>query len=341
MECPTKRVVIIILNWNKGQDTIECLHSVYRMNYTNFNVLVIDNASTDKSFQQITSEFPDLWLVKNEMNTGFTGGNNQGIDIALSDGADYVWLLNNDTVVEVDTLSKLVDVAEQSENVGMVSPAIYYYDHPDKYQFIGSVVDWTQLSVNTPDNENEIEEFTDGANVCLWGTALLIKRELIDCIGLLNEDYFAYYEDTEYSLRSIKNGFVNKLTLNTKIYHKSLPPTEGTGVRSAYFYYYMIRNRYFMWSSLVDKRKDVIEMLFRYALAYAEKLKKSGFKDHSHDCIEALFDALSRKKGKKPVNRRIPRWLVNILTWHPYLFLNIFFLNIKGVRNQILRKVGH
>jgi len=331
--------VIIILNWNKYSDTIQCLHSIYNMDYLHFSVLVIDNASDDGSVEKIKLEFPDLWLIANEENVGFTGGNNQGIELALSKGADYVWLLNNDTVVEVETLSSLVDAAEQSSDIGMASPAVNYYDSPHLAQFNGSKVDWDKLEIDIPGSADDMYEYTDGPNVCLWGTALLIKRELIEKIGYLNEGYFAYFEDTEYSLRALRAGFRNKVVLHTKILHKTPPPDNNNSIRNSYFYYYMIRNRYLMWKGLSGDKKYIFQMLCRHAISWAEKLKAAGKFEHSWDCIEGFYDAVTGVTGKKPLVRRVPPWCVGVFTWHPYLFLNLFSGNFRTVWAQLLAKL--
>lgn len=104
------KVYVIILNWNGLEDTLECLGSVFQMDYQNFEVLVVDNGSKDNSINFIKTKYPQVVLIENKENLGYTGGNNIGMRYALNNGADYVWLVNNDTVVMVDTLSKLIDM---------------------------------------------------------------------------------------------------------------------------------------------------------------------------------------------------------------------------------------
>lgn len=336
------KVYIIILNWNRWEDTIECLCSVYRMDYTNYQVLVIDNASINDSVMRLRAKFPNLRLIENFENIGFTGGNNQGMRIAMSENADYVWLLNSDTVVENDTLSKLVNVAEQCSDIGMVSPTIYYHESPAMCQFRGSKVDWEKFAICYPDIDDEDSTYSDGDEVCLWGTALLIKKNLIKINGELREDYFAYYEDTEYSLRAIKNGFKNKIVSKARIYHKTAPPLSNGSIRSPYYYYYMIRNSYYMWKDLLDckEHRHLWKKLLVIAVQKAASLNDKGQKDHSHACIQALYDALTGVRGKQPVHKTAPLWLVRLILWHPYLFLNIIFGNFKGIQQQIYTRVN-
>ena len=107
-------IYIIILNWNGLQDTLECLGSILKMDYPNFRVVVVDNNSTDNSVDIIRKAHPQVSLIENKENLGYTGGNNTAMRYAMQHSADYVWLLNNDTTVEADTLSKLVFAAEES-----------------------------------------------------------------------------------------------------------------------------------------------------------------------------------------------------------------------------------
>lgn len=106
------KVFIIIVNWNGLKDTLECLQSVFKQDYPNFEVIMVDNGSKDNSVQVIRNAYPQIILIENKENLGYTGGNNVGMHYAVNSGSDYVWLLNNDTVVEPDTLSKLVAAAK-------------------------------------------------------------------------------------------------------------------------------------------------------------------------------------------------------------------------------------
>lgn len=231
-------VYIIILNWNKWEDTIECLHSVYAMDYNKFEVLVIDNASENDSIARLRSAFPTLRIIENTVNNGFTGGNNQGINIATSEGADYIWLLNNDTEVETFCLGNLITAAEADYKIGLLSPVIKYYEDKEIVQFSGSYIDMKSLSIYYPSDKNiNDKRYQTENNICLWGTALLIRVELVAKHGGLNDKYFAYYEDTEYSIRSLSMGYKNILVNNAIVYHKHQQTSK-----SVYYCYFMSRN---------------------------------------------------------------------------------------------------
>src|SRR3990170_4180108 len=120
-------VVFVILNWNQGEITAECLESLQALTYPNYGVVVVDNGSTDGSQKIISSRFPNITLIENGINLGFSEGNNVGIKYALLQCADYVLLLNNDTVVSPDFLNELVEVAESDPRIGVTTPKIYYF----------------------------------------------------------------------------------------------------------------------------------------------------------------------------------------------------------------------
>src|SRR3989304_8553833 len=128
-------VYVIVLSWNGKNDTLECLASLQQLTYPNARVVVVDNASSDGTCDAIRSAFPNIELIVNNSNLRFAGGNNVGIRRSLERGAKYVLVLNNDTVVDRDFLSRLVEAAESDKKIGVVGPKIYYYDKPRRIWF--------------------------------------------------------------------------------------------------------------------------------------------------------------------------------------------------------------
>ncbi|MGP8012425.1 MAG: glycosyltransferase family 2 protein, partial [Halobacteriota archaeon] len=122
------KVAIVVLNWNGKRDTVECLASLNEIDYSNYEILLVDNGSTDGSQKYFRAQYPEIELIENEMNLGFAEGNNVGIRHAMNGRADYVLLLNNDTFVHPKFLSELVRVAEGGSRIGFVGPKIYYQE---------------------------------------------------------------------------------------------------------------------------------------------------------------------------------------------------------------------
>ncbi|MCK5084504.1 MAG: glycosyltransferase family 2 protein [Candidatus Pacebacteria bacterium] len=236
-----KEVYIIVLNWNGKEDTLECLESLEKINYSNYKIVVVDNGSEDDSVSETKKQFPKVKIIENKKNLGFAGGNNVGIKYAINSGARYVLLINNDTMVEENFLSELVEVGESDEKVGVLGSKIYFHSEPDRIWFAGGKVSWlknkgTHIGLDQIDNGqyDKIKE-TD----YLTGCCLLIKREVIEKIGVLEEDYFLYYEDTDFSLRAKNANYKIVYVPKSKIYHKI---SRSTKPGSSDYIYYHTRN---------------------------------------------------------------------------------------------------
>lgn len=341
------KVFIIILNWNGLQDTLECLESVFNLDYPNFEVIVVDNGSIDDSVEIISKRYTQVILIANEENLGYTGGNNIGMRYAMEHTADYMWLLNNDTVVEPDTLSKLVDAAEKFPDIGLVSPVIYYYDEPDKVQFCGSYVDWgnsTILYAAIKDAQVS-DEFQCGENVCLWGTALLINKHVVEKVGYLMEKYFAYWEDTEYSIRAIKGGCRNLICPSARIYHKTAPPLPGVVQQSSHYFYYMIRNQYLLgahyfkeFGRLYFLRKYLSDVLV--TTMYCSRCNNS---EAAEACLDGAWAGIRGIGGPWDKSVKMPAWLKKVFyclsSWHPYFWASLLKGEFLNISSEALKRI--
>ena len=137
MSQPPPPVVTIILNWNGCDDTIACVRSARALRDVETRILVVDNGSTDNSLPRLRAEFPDLWLLETGANLGYAGGNNAGIEAAIGSGAEFVWLLNNDTTVDSGALAALVAALKQRPDAGIAGSKIYFAAQPDTLWFAG------------------------------------------------------------------------------------------------------------------------------------------------------------------------------------------------------------
>lgn len=240
---PLPYVMIIVLNWNGKKDTLACLESLADVTYPNFETVIVDNASTDGSVSAIQHQFPDQTLIRLDTNAGYAGGNNVGLRYALARNADYVLLLNNDTKVASNFLWRMVEATRTGPFIGIVGPTIYYYERPDLIWSVGGAIDWNRgqtrmLGLNTHD----IGQWgtTPQRRDFVTGCALLAKRQVIDQIGLLDERFFAYYEETEWCVRAQRAGFKIVHVPRAKVWHKI--PLDARG-SSPSVHYYMTRNR--------------------------------------------------------------------------------------------------
>lgn len=209
-------IACIILNWNGWQDTVDCLDALQHCTYSSFSVIVVDNGSTDDSVARIRTAHRHILLLQSRENLGFAGGNNIGIRHALVHGADYVWLLNNDTQPAPEALSALVAKALTDSRIGAVASICYYAEAPATVQvWAGTRVNlWIGTAVNTSEPRD------DDWFHALYGASLLLSRAALDDVGLLDQGFFLYWEETEFCLRLRKRGWRLAAASASHVLHK-------------------------------------------------------------------------------------------------------------------------
>jgi GT2 family glycosyltransferase len=340
-----QKVSIIILNWNGWKDTIECLESVYQINYPNYDVIVVDNGSQNKSVEMIKnyasgeisveSDFFEykkfnkpinifeysanklrslqiinenynnlnsnnkMILIKNNVNSGFSEGNNIGIKFVLQFlNSDYILLLNNDTVVDKNFLNELVKFADTNHEVGIVGPMVNYYDKPDETAYIGHNVNICNGRISNP----SIIGINPPKSIQIdyvVGCGLLIKKSVVDDIGLLDPDYFLYYEDVDWCLRAQKQGYKIFYVSKSKIWHK-IPSKE---IRSLSSYYYGNRNSFLLIKKNMDSFNSFCYIqLFIKKIVFALYLLVKGKRNASSMVMNAVYDAVRDDYGYKKLD---------------------------------------
>lgn len=237
------RVTIVILNWNSFDVTLDCLLSLRKIDYCNFEILLVDNGSVDSSAQQLAERAPEVRLIRNSRNLGFAGGCNVGMRDAIRRGAEYVLLLNNDTVVAPDFLTQLIRVAESDLTIGLLSPKIYFFDRPDRFNYAGGVhKPWRLFPKVIGLRQKDIGQFDQVRQVSfLSGCAMLIKSAVIRQIGLFEEVYFHFYEDIEWSLRAVQAGIKGVYVPLSVIWHKEHYVTNKNQ-SNGFIEFYLARN---------------------------------------------------------------------------------------------------
>lgn len=262
------KVGIIIVNYNGYIDTIKCLNSLSELEYLNYEVYIIDNGSTNESYSNISeyienNSINNIHLIKSEINLGFSGGNNLGISIALEEGSEYILLLNNDTIVTPKFLSELIENADFRT---IVTPRIMYWKEKSKVWYAGGKLSmkigraWHKnidKKVNLK-TDNSVEKVSFVSGCCM-----LIDKNILQKIGLLDEDFFLYYEDTEFCWRAQLQDIQLLYIGYSIIYHNV---SSSTGHNSDLMNYYKIRNRFY----LIDRYIHGINKILAKAYALAE-----------------------------------------------------------------------
>ncbi len=283
----TPSVYVILLNWNGWRDTIDCLSSLKQVTYQNLHIVILDNASTDNSIEEMSR-----WIQKNGMlfslyvlesrkafpgkiidsqpcqngpvgvsilssssNLGFCAGNNVAMEFAARENADYFLVLNNDTICEKGFLEPMVRVAVADNNAGLVGGSIYYANMPDVKWWDGGELGFF-LGFRRSNKSLEKNVYvTDWVVGCM----MLIPRKIFEVFGGFDENFFAWCEDVELSIRIRKNGYSLLLVPESKIFHKV---SRSIGVRSPLAYYYFARN------SLLLRKKHLGKTGQIFFLAY-------------------------------------------------------------------------
>ena len=297
------KIAIVVLNYNGRKDTLDCIGSLKKVKKDNFQVetIVVDNGSNDGSAKAF-SKLGDIDLILNDRNLGYSGGNNVGIKKALFLGADYIFILNNDTLVDKNILVNLVRNASLAD---IISPKIYFAPgfefHKGRYQksdlgkviwYAGAKIDWQNiLGIHLGVDEVDKGQFAKRREIDLaTGAALFAKREVFEKIGLFDDKYFLYLEDMDFSFRAKKAGFRIVFEPKAIVWHKNASSSGGSG--SPLQDYYITRNR----------------LLF--ALRYASLKTKFALLRHilskARDPIKrkALIDFLTLNLGKGSYNNK-------------------------------------
>ena len=245
------KVSVITLNWNGLENTIECLESLKKINYPNYEVIVVDNGSEGNDAQVLEEKFGDyIHLIKNDRNYGAAGGLNIGMRYALNNSnPDYLLLLDNDTVVDPEFLTEMVKVAEADPAIGIATAKIYYYDEPDRLQFVSGKMDFwrgdiigmrgvERLLGRKEIDRGQHDSIKETEQIGFW--CALLKRRSVESIGLFDEKYFLAWEGADYCLRIWEAGYKIVYTPKARVWHKGLTAKKLDG----FIEYYNPRNRF-------------------------------------------------------------------------------------------------
>jgi GT2 family glycosyltransferase len=236
------RVAIILVNWNGWRDTVDCLASLRGLRYSNYYALVVENGSTDGSAARIRAHVPDVEMLELPRNLGFTGGNNAGIRHALARGADYILLLNNDTVVDRDLLTNLVRASRSRADGGILAAKILYFKDANVIWFAGA--EWHEkwarfnhVGCHEVDGGSRFNESAETPYAC--GCALFASTAVFARVGLLHAPYFLLWEDSDWCYRARRFGYRSYVIPEAKVWHK-VSSSIGLGATLEYYFW---RNR--------------------------------------------------------------------------------------------------
>lgn len=241
---PSPLVSVLILNWNGKRDTSECLDSL--AGWKKGEIIVVDNGSTDGSEEYFKEKYPSVRVIQSGANLGYAGGNNVGIRAALEGGADYVLLLNNDTKVDSTLVDTLVEGFSLKPDAGILGAKILLMAEPSRLDHFGGIWDkargdFSYIGWRELDQEQAYPPFIPLDYAC--GACIMVKREVFEQVGLLEERFFLYFEETDFCFRARRAGYAIYAYPKAKVLHKVSASFTGGKPHSTYFFW---RNR-FLW----------------------------------------------------------------------------------------------
>lgn len=273
---------VILINYDNEFYTIPCIESLCESTYPNLDIIVVDNGSAPQSISAIRTAYPDVTYIELGENRGFTGGNNAGIRYALDQGDDYIILLNNDTIVAPDMFDILIGVMEKDPEIGVTGPMIYYHDHPEIIWSVAGAIDWQHgRSFMVGLNETDHGQFGDLPREAdfVTGCALLVRREVWEKVGLLDDEFFIYYEETEWCVRAGRAGYKICYVPNAKMWHKISIEARAS---SPWAYYYMTRNRFLFLKKTKADIHSWLNVWFEYVRTFLSWTLRPKWQDRRY-----------------------------------------------------------
>ncbi|NIQ14126.1 MAG: glycosyltransferase [Candidatus Dadabacteria bacterium] len=295
-----KKVLILILNWNKIYDLVFLLKQIQYLDYKNFDCLVVDNASTDDSVSELKKNFPDILLIENDTNLGGTGGYNTGLEYALNQNIyEYIWLLDNDTNIESNTLTELVNVMDKYNDIGIAGSRIVDINNKNTTVELGAYLERSKIGVNpykrnklTYNEKDEIVE-VDYVAIC----SALIRSSALKKVGTMDQRFFIFWDDVDWGLKFKKYGYKVVGVGNSVVYHPSFTERRRGQLTD---FYYGIRNPLLVYSKHFNlfKRSLIFYIYFRKLLKIIifKHLTKANHGEKL--AIRALKDFIDNKWGK-------------------------------------------
>jgi GT2 family glycosyltransferase len=320
VKSPTPKVAIIVLNWNGKKDTLACLESLEKLTYPNFETILVDNGSTDASCAAIRERFPSCHLLETGANLGFAGGNNAGIRRAIERQADYLFFLNNDTIVASDILESFVETFRSRPAAGVLGAKIFLFDQKDTLDHLGGV--WNKATgtfelVGLRKKENGVSWQEPEKIDYVCGAGLMIKREVVEAIGGFEPRFFLIWEESDFCFRARRAGFQILTCPQARLWHKVSSSFIGGKPHSTYFWW---RNR-LLWIERNCPFKEKLTLYLRVLLpSILHMLKIHGIKKIQ------LF-ALKKLRPQADVKEKEMKILKNRAA-------------LCGVRDYFLRRFG-
>lgn len=290
-------VSIILVNWNGLDVTLECARSCLALDYPQFEIVIVDNGSTDGSVAAIRNVFADdprVHLIEAGVNLGFAGGNNLGLRYARENGAAFMWLLNNDTEVDPAALTALVEAADANPDAGFFGSKIFFFDRPDTIWFAGAGIDPVDgHSYHIGEGEDDVGQFDEVRQTeYITGCSILARSEVVESIGPMSEDFFLYWEEVDWCARAVEAGWKLLYIPGSRVWHK---------VSSSFSGNHQLQLRYEMRNRLLfhkRHRREQVGRVLRHGVARVLYYAVRGRLGEVRGIVRGIGDYLSGRFGR-------------------------------------------
>ena len=290
------KVVSVILNTNRRQDTLACLASLRQSTYRDQQAIVLDNGSKDGSVEAVRSAFPEVHVIELAENRGYVG-----IEAALAQEATWVLVLNEDTVLAPDCLARLVEVGESDPSIGVVGPMVYHHDEPQVIQSAGGMLGPYWQSIHLAKDEPDEGQFRQ-PHAVEWvsGCAIMMRRPVIERVGGLDPRFFYYWEETEWCLRARRAGWRVVHVPQARLWHKGVQRDYHPSPQVTY---YGTRNRLLLYAkhrAPLGAWANAGLQIARTLLSWSVKPKWRNMRQHRNAMWRGTWDFLLQRWGQMP-----------------------------------------
>ena len=264
------KVGIVLVNYNGEKFQNDCIKTIKDMNYDNYKIIIVDNDSKDNSVKLAQELYNDLVIIETGENCGVAKGNNIGIEKALKLGCEYVLLLNNDTEVHKDMLMNMIRKADEKT---MVTCKMYFFEPSNLIWCAGGYINWNKAStIHNGECEVDKGQYDESRLIEYTPTCcLLVHRDIFKRVGLMDEKYFMYYDDTDFLVRCNKAGIKTWYESTAKLWHKVSSSSGGS--LSKLSIYYGDRNRLYFIDKFYKGQDKVKVLIFFYISRYIKRMK--------------------------------------------------------------------
>lgn len=340
VETKSPRIGVVMLQCGEKEAMLEdCVRTLLGQTWRNFKVWVVVNGDTSGNAERVAERHPELELIRLEENRGWSGGNNAGIRAALAEGVEWVWLLNNDTLLEADCVEQLMEYVEAHPETKVLSPLILDTQTPPNVAFQGGKIDFKNYEIRDCGSLEEFWNLKKPEYPYIMGCAMLIHREVFAKIGIIDERFFLYCEDSDFSWRALQARFGLAVVPEAKLRHLGGQHTGGFQTISPFRSYHTFRGGWLFWK----KRLGFFEFRTRFVRAYLSKRFVEGQDSRPPQVFQAQCQALWACLGHRWGRGKLvecPKWFLSFAERKAWVLVALLGWDFRVLLGSVWKRRG-